>query len=422
MKKVTFAFIGLGNRGQVHSKQVLKYPDRMEVVAASDPRKECREACNKYLHLPENRMFETGEQLLAEEKLADVMVITSQDQQHKAHAISALKKGYDLLLEKPIAVTPEDCMEIADTAEKYGRKVIVCHVLRYTPFYRTVKTLIDQGTVGKIVNIQATESVGWYHMAHSYVRGNWHRKEKSAPMILAKSCHDLDLMVWLTGKKCRKVTSFGSLDYFKKENCPPGAPKRCTDGCPHEDTCSFHALKYYLSTIPGWPSRILHPEPTVENITEAVKTTDYGRCVFQMDNDVVDHQIVNLLMEDNITVSFQMIGLTAKQHRTIRVMGTEGEIWGDLESWKIHYERYGRKEEIIDLKDSNSDLKGHSGGDSGLMKDMLDLESGAEFDQISLTPIDRSVESHLIAFAAEESRLNDGQVIDMEDFVKKFNF
>ena len=415
MKKITFAFLGLGNRGQVHSSQVLKYPDRMKVVAASDPRKECRDACNKYLNLPENMLFESGEELLKQEKLADVMVISTTDRQHKAHAIAALSKGYDLLLEKPIAVTPEDCKEIAETAARLGRKVLVCHVLRYTPFYKTIKQLINKGTVGKIEAIQATEGVGWYHMAHSYVRGNWHKLETSAPMILAKSSHDLDLIIWLTGKKCKKVTSFGSLDYFKKENCPEGAPDRCMDGCPKED-CPFHAVKYYISRIPGWPARILHPEPNEENIMEALRNTDYGRCVFKMDNNVVDHQIVNLLLEDNITASFQMIGFTATQDRTIRIMGTEGEIWGNLKSKVIHYSRFGEEEQIIDLTKTPSDFSGHAGGDSGLMDDMLHYEADDDFDRISLTPIDQSVESHMIAFAAEKSRLADGEVIDMQEF------
>ena len=417
MKKVTFAFIGLGNRGQVHSQQVLKYSDRMEVVAIADPRKTCRDFCNGYLHLPEDRIFESGEELLKQEKLADVMVIATGDRQHKAQAIAALEKGYDLLLEKPVAVTPEDCKEISDTALRFGRKVLVCHVLRYAPFYKEIKRLIDSGAVGKIEAIQATEGVGWYHIAHSYVRGNWHKLADSAPMILAKSCHDLDLMVWLTGKKCRKVTSFGSLDYFTKENCPPDAPARCMDGCKH-DECPFHALRYYLSTIPKWPSRVLHPEPTVENITEVLRTSDYGRCVFQMDNDVVDHQIVNLLFEDNITVSFQMIGFTAKQDRTIRVMGTEGEIWGNLHDNAVHVQRFGGEEQIIDLTQSNTDFSGHAGGDTRLMDDMLHYEAGDDFDRISLTPIDRSVESHFIAFAAEKSRLNGGEVVDLPQFIQ----
>lgn len=417
MKKVTFAFIGLGNRGQVHSRQVLKYPDRMEVVAVSDPRKECREACNKYLNLPDNMIFKSGEELLAKDKLADVMVISTADRQHKAHAIAALEKGYDLLLEKPIAVTPKDCKEISDTAIRLNRKVLVCHVLRYTPFFKEIKRLLNNGVVGKIEGIQLTEGVGWYHIAHSYVRGNWHNTADSAPMILAKSSHDLDLILWLTGKRCKKITSFGSLDYFKKENCPKGAPDRCMDGCPKED-CPFNAVKYYISKIPGWPARILHPEPNEQNIMEALRNTNYGRCVFKMDNDVVDHQVVNMLLEDNITVSFQMIGFTAKQHRVIRIFGTEGEIWGDLESKKIHYERFGGEEQVIDLTEFISDFSGHAGGDTRLMDDMLHYVADEDFDRISLTPIDVSVESHYLAFAAEKSRLAGGEVIDMEEYIK----
>lgn len=417
MEKVKFAFIGLGNRGQRYSSQILKFPDMMEVVAVSDPRKECRDACNKYLHLPENMIFESGEELLQQDKLADIMVIATQDGQHRAHAVAALEKGYDLLLEKPVAVTPEDCKIIADTANRLGRNVLVCHVLRYTPFYREVKRLIDAGTVGKIETINATEGVGYYHIAHSYVRGNWHKLADSSPMILAKSCHDLDLVVWLTGKKCKKVSSFGSLDYFTRDNCPPDAPERCMDNCPHED-CPFHAVKFYLSRMPGWPANVLHPEPNEQNIMHALRTTDYGKCVFQMDNDVVDHQVVNILMEDGCTVSFQMLGFTAKQDRFIRVMGTEGEIWGNLRENKVYYQRFGEEQQCTDVSIGQTVVGGHAGGDTGLTEATLHFMRDDDFDRTSLTPIDRSVESHFVAFAAEYSRLHDGEVVDMDEFVK----
>lgn len=419
MKKVTFAFIGMGGRGTKYSKIQFKYPDEMEIVAIADTRR-CRlDAANEYLHLPEERLFDGADALLAQPKLADVLVIATQDAQHREHALKALEKGYDILLEKPIACTIEDCHEISEAAKKYGRRVIICHVLRYTPFYREIKRLIDEGAIGKVESIQATEQVGYYHYAHSFVRGNWHKMETSSPMILAKSCHDMDILLWLTGKKCLKVSSFGSLDYFKAENCPPCAPERCMDGC--ELDCPFHAEKFYLSRIPEWPANILNPKPTEENIREALRTTDYGKCVFKMDNDVVDHQVVNMLLEGGATVSFTMCGFTELQKRNIFIMGTEGEIIGDMKDRKIKVTRFNKPPVEIDLNAICSDFTGHGGGDSGMIYDVIRLFRGDDFDTSAITSIERSVESHYVAFAAEHSRIHEGEAVDMDQFIKKLN-
>ena len=416
MKKLTFAIMGMGNRGTAYAGKQLKYPEEMEVVAMADTRRIRLDAANKYLHLPEDRLFDSADALLAQPKLADIMVIATQDAQHKDHAIRAMELGYDLLLEKPISNKLEDIVVIEQTAKKLGRRVIVCHVLRYTVFYKEVKRLIDEGVVGRVRSVEAMEQVGYYHYAHSFVRGNWHKEADSSPMILAKCCHDMDILQWITGKECKKVSSFGSQSYFTAEHCPEGATDTCFD-CKLD--CPFHAPRFYVGRIPKWPTTILQPEPTEENILQTLRETNYGKCVFKMDNDVVDHQTVSMQLEDNITVTFQMVGFTNNQTRTIRVMGTEGEIWGDFHDNILHYQKFGETEaKTIDLTKLCNDFTGHGGGDAGLIYDVIRLYRGDDFDTSSVTFLDRSAQSHYLAFAAEKSRLLDGQVLDMDEFTK----
>lgn len=417
MKKVTFAIAGLGNRGTAYASKLIKYPDEMEIVALADNRRVRLDNVQEHLHLPEDKVFSSAEELLKAPRLADVLIIATQDAQHKEHALAALEKGYHLILEKPVSNNPQDCKEIAEAANRHQRHVLVCHVLRYTPFYSQIKKLLDQGLIGKIESIEADEQVGFYHYAHSYVRGNWHNEAASSPMILAKCCHDMDLMLWLTGKKCLKVSSFGSLDHFKAENCPEGAAERCKD-CTLD--CPYHAQRFYLSRIPGWPSNILHPQPTEERILKVLDETDYGKCVYRMDNDVVDHQIVNLLLEDGITVNFQMVGFSNRQTRWIRIMGTKGEIWGDFHSRDLNWQLFGEKEvHKVDIDALFSDFSGHGGGDEGLVIDAIRFFRGdKDFDSSSITSIDRSVESHFVAFAAEKSRVHEGEVVEMAPFIE----
>ena len=417
MKKVTFAILGMGNRGTAYAGRQLKFPEEMEVVAMADNRRVRLDAANKYLNLPEDRLFDGAEAILSQPKLADIMVIATQDAQHREHAVRAMELGYDLLLEKPISNKLEDIVYITETAKRLGRTVIVCHVLRYTAFYREIKRLVSEGVVGKVQSVEAMEQVGYYHYAHSYVRGNWHKESDSSPMILAKCSHDMDIIPWLVDKKCVKLNSFGSLAYFKAENCPEGATERCFD-CKVKD-CPFHAPNFYLSRMPGWPTHILHPEPNEENILEVLRTSNYGKCVFKMDNDVVDHQTVQMLLEDGVTCTFQMIGFTNDQTRTIRIMGTEGEIWGDFHSRKVYWQRFNQEVHEIDLEKICTDFSGHGGGDSGLIYDVIRLYRGDDFDTSAITFLNRSAESHYMAFAAETSRVAGGQLVDMEEFVAK---
>ena len=413
MKKLTFAILGMGNRGTAYAAKQLKYPDEMEITAMADTRRIRLDAANKYLHLPEERLFDGAEAILSQPKLADIMVIATQDAQHKDHALRAMELGYDLLLEKPIANKLDDIVVIAEAAERLNRRVIVCHVLRYTVFYQQVKRLIDEGAIGRVRSVEAMEQVGYYHYAHSYVRGNWHKEEDSSPMILAKCSHDMDILQWLTGKQCLKLSSFGSQSYFTADNCPEGATERCFD-CKLD--CPFHAPRFYVGRIPGWPTTILQPEPTEENILQTLRDTDYGRCVFKMDNDVVDHQTVNMLLDDNVTVTFQMCGFTNRQTRTIRVMGTQGEIWGDFHDKKLYFQRFNEQVQSIDLEALCDDFTGHGGGDARLIYDVIRLYRGDDFDTSAITFLDRSAQSHYLAFAAEKSRVEGGKLIDLKEF------
>lgn len=413
MKKVTFAVCGMGNRGTVYAGQQLNFPDQMQVTAMADAQPERLEYANKYLHIPQEHVFQSADELFAQPKLADIMVISTQDAQHKEHALKALELGYDLLLEKPISNKLEDIVTIANTAKRLDRKVIVCHVLRYTPFYRAVKRVLDEGKIGKVMSIEAAEHVGYYHYAHSYTRGNWHKEADSSPMILAKCSHDMDLIYWLAGESCTKLTSFGTQTYYNKNNAPANAAEHCSD-CPVEG-CVFRAQDFYLPRVPKWPTNVIHPEPTIENITELLNTSNYGRCVYKMDNDVVDHQTVNMVLGDHITATFQMTGFANADTRIIHILGTEGELTGNFRDKKLQYQRFGEEPQDVELETPVT-FKGHGGGDTGLIQNVLRYYRGEDFDSSSITFIDRSVESHYMAFAAERSRCNDGAVVNMEDF------
>ena len=407
MKKLTFAIMGLGNRGTVYAKALQDFKEKAQIVAIADPRRSCLDAANEYLQLPETGLYDSADHLLSQPKLADVMIVATQDAMHREHAIRSMEQGYDLLLEKPISTNPKEVREIKAVADRLGRRVILAHVLRYTVFYRKIKQLLDQGAIGRVLNLEAAEHVSCHHMAHAYVRGHWRRKEDSSPIILAKCSHDLDLIYWLTGKHCKAISSVGSLDFFTKENMPQGAPERCADGCPAAETCPYHAQNFYLSHIPGWPTKNMHPTPTEENIREILDTTRYGVCVFRQDNDVVDHQQVQMLLEDNVTVSFSLNGFHTRGTRTIRINGTTGELWGDLNAKELYLQPHGGEITKIEIDALDT---GHAGGDEGLVEDMVAYFRNEPCSN-SISTLDQSVESHYVAFAAEESRMQGGKQI-----------
>lgn len=420
--KIRVAIVGLGSRGKdTYAKTAKLFSDRMEITAIADIVPEKVAAVAAEYGVPENRCFDSAESLLREEKLADVLFICTMDKQHYGHAIPALKKGYHLLLEKPVSPDLAECREIEETARKYNRHVVVCHVLRYTPFYGELKRLIDAGTIGDVVSIQAIENVAYWHQAHSFVRGNWRSSDETSPMILQKSCHDMDILLWLAGKRCERVSSFGSLRLFKPECAPEGAAKRCLDGCKVKESCPFDAERFYLTDgvckgKTGWPMDVLALEPTEESIREALKNGPYGRCVYYCDNNVVDHQIVNMELAGGATVSFTMCAFTSRPHREIKIMGTRGDITASMGTNIIDVGVFGEEHQYIDVKELAKDLSGHAGGDNRMVGELLDLVAGETKTDAALTSIDRSLESHYAALAAEYSRLHGGEAVELANF------
>lgn len=433
MKKITIAIAGLGSRGlETYARCLEKYPDRAELVAIADIRPDRVQVAAERYHIPAHMCFDSVETLLKQPKMADVLFICTPDDVHYRPAMDALNLGYHLLLEKPAARTVEECRDIAELAESKGLHVVVCHVLRYTVFYQTIRELLKSGRIGDVMTVEAIERVAYWHQAHSFVRGNWHVASQTTPMILAKCCHDMDMILWLTDKACQRVSSFGHLTHFTAANAPAGAAQRCTDGCPHADTCPYNAEKYYLGMFrkngDSWPVNVVAPEPTEEKILAALRAgenaygCDYGRCVYRMNNDVVDHQVVTMQLADDVTVSFTMTAFTATGGRCIRLMGTMGEIYADMERNVIRVQKYGQvgaePAEEIDVTKLTSDFSGHGGGDVRMVADFLDLLEGRGMSE-ALTTISRSVESHYACLAAEASRLQGGQVIALDAFVQK---
>lgn len=419
----TVAIAGLGSRGKdAYAQALSKMPERAKVVAIADPDPKKVQEVAKQFRLPPEACFDSAEALLAAPKLADALVLCTQDRQHVPQAIPALRKGYDLLMEKPISPDLAACREILSVARETGRKVVVCHVLRYSPFYRKIKEVLDSGVLGTLMSIQGIENVCYWHQAHSFVRGNWRRSGETSPMFLQKCCHDMDLMVWLTGRKCLRLSSFGSLSHFKPENAPAGAAPRCLDGCKAKADCPYDAEKIYITNPKtgvaqgntGWPNDVLALHPSEGSIREAIQSGPYGRCVYHCDNDVVDHQVVNLEMEGGLTVSFTMSAFTAGGGRYTNFMGTLGNMIADMAGNTVTVTPFGGKPEVFDFNLENERMSGHAGGDEVLVQDFLDYLQGKVSP--SITTLEASMESHFIALAAEESRLRQGSVVTMDSF------
>lgn len=419
MEQFKVIVIGGGQRGQIYTNVMAKMPDKFQVVGVAEPVQMNRDYIRDKHHIAPENCYTSWEQILDRPRFADVAIIGTQDKMHYAPAMKALELGYNLLLEKPVAPTAKECMEIWQQAQKYGRKIMVCHVLRYTSFYSKVKELLDADVIGKVITMNHTEGVGNLHQSHSFVRGHWGNEEKSAPMLLAKSCHDLDLMQWLMGRDCTSIQSFGGLNYFCRKNAPADAPERCIDGCPHADSCYYNAVKlYYDDKKNGWfrGAATGMVSPSDEDVLDALKNTQYGQCVYKCDNDVVDHQVVNMEFEDGCTVSFTM---SAFNHggRKSNLMGTKGEMFLDFEADEIEVYHFDTRQfEIINTR--TGAVSGHGGGDDGIVLALYDYLTGAKIaDQVSEIGI--SCRNHLLVFAAEQARAQ-GTVVNTTQFQKQF--
>ena len=423
MEKLRFILVGAGGRGSTYVKEGQKYCPEMELVAVADPNPVRRDYIKEMFDLPEDRFYEYGEDLLELPKMADAAIIATQDRDHFHLAMKAIEKGYHLLLEKPAAPTPKECLAIEKAAKEQGVMVLVCHVLRYTPFFTLIKKLLDEGRVGKIMNVVHIEAVGDLHYTHSYVRGDWHKTADSAPMLLAKSCHDIDIIQWLMGEPCKKVQSFGSLNYFCSKNKPADAPEFCNQGCPHEAECPYSAVKLYRQRQVPWFARHATKmrDPSEADIEKLISETMYGRCVFGCDNDVVDQQVVNMEYESGATASFVM-SVFNEGGRRIRIMGTHGELEAQMGQDTVSlYNFITRKRETYSISGFVADESiegGHGGGDAGIIRAFCQLLTG-KYKGCAIADISESIENHIVTFAAEESRLN-GTVVDMDEYRKGY--
>lgn len=413
--------IGAGDRGRIYVSRMPK--DKFKVVGVAEPVAKLREFIKEEYQLSDDMCFESWEDILAQPKFADVAIIATMDRMHYAPTMKAIELGYDILLEKPVSADYNECVAMANAAKEKGTKVLVCHVLRYAPFFMKIKEMIEEGKVGKVLSVHHTECVGHVHQSHSFVRGNWGNAEESSCMILQKCCHDMDIMQWLVGSPCKRVHSFGSLGHFTKENAPEGSPERCDKTCPVYDTCYYNAVKLYLEDEKNTWFRMAATKkesPTNEDVKEALKTTQYGKCVYKCNNNVVDHQVVNLEFENGAVASFNMSAFN-EGGRYIRVMGTDGELSGSIGDMQLDFFDFRtRQKTSIDLENataSNSIVGGHGGGDQGLMNALYDYIAG-ECDGEQLSNIAISVENHLISFAAEKSRL-ENRIIDLKEFAEE---
>ncbi len=424
-KPLTIAIAGFGDRGSTYASMQKLFPEKMKIIAVADIRPQ-RVALAKSLYgIPDENCFPSAEEMLSKGKIADVMFICTMDRQHVDHAIPALKLGYNVLMEKPISPDLSKCKEILEVAENSSGKIVLCHVLRYTVFYNTLKEIIRSKRIGDIVSVNATENVGYWHQAHSFVRGNWRNSEETSPMILQKSCHDMDILMWLTGKQAKCVSSVGGTYLFKKDREPEGATDFCLSGCKAKENCIFDTEKIYVTNTKtginanagSWITSVVSNENTPESTYTALQNGQYGRCVYRCDNNVVDHQNVNIGMTDGSTLSFTMCAFTEDCFREFKAMGTLGEIKADTKSNTISVRVFGGEEEIIDLKSIGSDLKGHGGGDSGIIADFLDMLIDETEPNDRTTTLEASMTSHYLALAAEKSRLCGGKPIDMKEFI-----
>ncbi len=414
-KPVTVMVIGAGGRGRTYANYAQKFPNSMKVVGVADLNPDRRKAMAKKHNIPAENQFGHFNEALSKPKFADAVVIATPDNLHYEPCMKALELGYDVLLEKPVAPTEKECRAIMKQAHKYNRIVAVCHVLRYAPYFVALKQVVDSGAIGDLVSIQHFEPIRYAHMAHSYVRGNWPNSKTTTPIILAKSCHDLDILRWIIGKPCKSIAAEGSLYLFRPENMPKGATERCIDNvgggdCPHEKECPYSAKYIYMERKQHLGAFDL-PRKDPALIREKLKVTNYGRCVFRCNNDQCDHYVAIMKFDNDITASFSMEAFTPWGGRRTRIMGTKGFIEGDMTTFTFYDFRTGHKSvwdqkvsEIAEYKGS-----GHGGGDHLLVRDFVRAVSAQDASLLSST-IDVSIESHVMGFMAEKSRKSNKKV------------
>jgi predicted dehydrogenase len=406
MKPVRLVIIGAGNRGSGYAGYALEHPERLRIVGVAEPRPYFRERLAQAHGIPPQNVFSDWRGLAERARLADGAIVATQDVLHVEPAVALAAKGYHLLLEKPMAPDPAGCRQIVEAVQAGDIIFSVCHVLRYTSYTVRLKALLEAGAIGEVVSLQRLEPVGYWHQAHSFVRGNWRSEAESAFMLLTKSCHDLDWIRYIMGVPCRAVSSFGALTHFRRENQPAGAADRCVR-CAVENECPYSAVKIYLGRVRAghvsWPVDVIAGPVTEADVLAALEEGPYGRCVYACDNDVVDHQVVNLLFEGERTASFTMTAFTQAGYRRTRIFGTRGELEGDGERIQVHDFLTDRTEVHETAPAASAGLSGHGGGDYGVMDAFVRAVAHRDRSLILSGP-EETLESHLMVFAAEQAR------------------
>ncbi len=428
-RPITAIIVGAGHRAFVYSELAKTNPEMLKIVGVADPNPIRRKKAMDYFGFNEDMCFENAEELASKGRLADTVINGTMDEQHLETAVPLLDAGYDMLLEKPFATNEDEMWQIVECAKKNNAKVMICHVLRYTPFYYSIKERIASGEIGEIINIQTNEHVSYHHLSTSYVRGKWANSKKChTSMLLAKCCHDLDIMMWMMADtKPKQISSFGGKFQFKPENAPKGAGTICMKDCPLVDTCVYSTKRLYIDHPDRWAFYVWDALEGKENVTLddkiALMQSDspYARCIYKCDNDVVDHQSVMVNFENGATGTHNMVGGSAEPRRSIHIIGTKGEIFGNFEESKFtvlkinpspdaHNEECDVEE--VDLRvtgDMVGAYGGHGGGDERLAEDFVKYIRG-EAPSLACTSIFDSVAGHLSVYRADKSRENDGQV------------
>jgi predicted dehydrogenase len=402
---ITCVIIGAGGRGKDAYAPYIKKTGIMKIVGVAEPNKAKREEFKKDYDIPDENCFETYQNLFAKGKIADACFICTQDRMHLEPLFMAMKQGYHIMLEKPISTSVEELNEIEAATKGYDKVFITAFVLRYTPFLKKIKEVIDSGIIGSVITIQHNENEGFWHHSHSYVRGEWSKSSESSPVIVAKSCHDLDLILYLVNSKCTSVSSYGSNTFFVPDNALGEVPLRCTDGCPFAEGCVYNAVKLYTQGPGKYFVHKFNCGNTDKEIIDALKSNPFGRCIYKCDNDVCDHQVVNLQFENGATAVFTLSAFSMENTRTLKVMGTKGEIGGCMEKGIISLKTFSDlKEQVFNIE---TDGTKHSGGDSGLIEHFVSLINSEKNYRD-----EKMFESHKIAFAAEQSRVT-GKIVDL---------
>jgi predicted dehydrogenase len=419
-RPLRIAVAGAGARGSTYAEIASGLAGRVEIVAVAEPRAHHREAFAARHTLAPDAVFTDWADLLAAGRTADAVIVATQDADHLAAATAFARAGYDLLLEKPMATNEADCDAIVAAAREAGGALAVCHVLRYTPYTRALKELLDSGAIGELVAVEHREPVGYWHFAHSFVRGNWRRRDESTFLLLSKSCHDLDWLAHLVGRPAERVSSFGSLRHFRPESRPEGAADRCVS-CGIEATCPYSAPRLYtggladhragLATPRAYFARVAAPAMTDAALAEALDSGPYGRCVYACDNDVVDHQVVNVEYAGGVTASFTLTAFTPHEGRQTVLFGTHGEIRGDGRTLRV-FEFGSERTRVVDPRPAEvAGVDSHDGGDTGLVTAFVDALWRGDPDLI-VSGGEESLASHRVVFAAERARL-DHRVVDL---------